>query len=282
MYSICRKNNQRLCNGRGKTMQLELDWKETWLHKINPSLKLIFMLGLFISLLLIHNPNFLINYTIGVLILFCFFTGHPPKRIILISIPFILIFVSTSTSMIFFGKGETTWFKWGLIHITEESFYRGIHLGFRALVFAMLGLTFSLTTRPVFLFYSLMQQLKLKPKYAYSFMAGIRLIPIMLEEFQTIRQAMMVRGAEQKNIFHKLKAYSIPLLSQSIRRAHRIAVAMEAKRFSDVTDRTYYYQIGFSKYDVMFIGYFFVMLILAYYMAVIFPYIPVTDVRFDG
>lgn len=98
----------------------------------------------------------------------------------------------------FFGKGETTWWEWGLIHITEESFYRGLHLGFRALIFALLGLMFSLTTRPVFLFYSLMQQLKLKPKYAYSFMAGIRLIPIMIEEFQTIRQAMIVRGVEQR------------------------------------------------------------------------------------
>lgn len=177
---------------------MDFDIKETWLHKINPSLKLLFLIVLFISVLFIHNINFLINYTVSAFLLFAFFTGHPMKRILLLLIPFVLIFVSTATSMIFFGKGETTWWEWGLIHITEESFYRGLHLGFRALIFALLGLMFSLTTRPVFLFYSLMQQLKLKPKYAYSFMAGIRLIPIMIEEFQTIRQAMIVRGVEQR------------------------------------------------------------------------------------
>lgn len=264
-------------------MEWEFTMKETWLHKINPSVKLLFMLVLFISVLFIHNLNFLINYTIFAFLLFLFFTGHPLKRIMLFSLPFVLIFVSTSASMIFFGKGQTTWWQWGLIHITEESFYRGLHLGFRALIFALFGLTFSLTTRPVFLFYSLMQQLKLKPKYAYSFMAGIRLIPIMLEEFQTIRQAMIVRGVEQKmgpaNFFNQLKAYSIPLLSQSIRRAHRIAVAMEAKRFSNETKRTFYYEIGFSKYDVFFVGYFLLAIFLSYFASVVFPYVPITDVR---
>lgn len=171
--------------------------------------------------------------------------------------PFIIIFISTSTSMIFFGKGETTWFQWGLIHITKESFFRGLHIGFRALNFALLGIIFSVTTRPVYLFYSLMQQLKLPPKYAYSFLAGVRLIPIMIEEFQTIHHALKVRGATGargiRGLFEQIKRYAVPLLSQSIRRAQRIAVAMEAKRFSNDSNRTYYYEISFSKYDVLFV-----------------------------
>lgn len=262
-------------------MNMELDAKETWLHKINPTYKLFLMFVLFIGILFIHNINFLLNGMIGALFLFCFFTGHPPKRILLLSIPFLMIFISTSTSMIFFGKGNTTWVKWGLIHITEESFYRGIHLGFRALTFAALGLTFALTTRPVYLFYSLMQQVKLKPKYAYSFMAGLRLMPIMLEEIVTIHLAMKVRGVSEKKgitgFYLKLKSYSIPLLSQSIRRAHRIAVAMEAKRFSGNGKRTYFYQIGFSKNDLFFTAYFVILLILAYYLSSNFPYFPVSN-----
>lgn len=267
-------------------MQLEFTYKEKWLHKVNPSFKLLFMMVLFLSVLFIHNINIMINYAAVTLLLFLLFTGHPWKRVFLLSLPFLLIFVSTSTSMIFFGKGDTTWFKWGLVHISEESFFRGIHLGLRALVFATLGLTFALTTRPVFLLYSLMQQLKVKPKYAYSFLAGLRLMPIMIEEFQTIRYAMKVRGVENKKgvkgFYEKLKAYSIPLLSQSIRRAHRIAVAMEAKRFSVVKKRTFYYHIGFSKYDVLFAVYFVVMLSLVLYVSLQYPYILITDVRYDG
>ncbi len=266
-------------------MQLNFSYRETWLHAINPSIKLITMILLFMIVLLIHNVNYIINFTIVAFILFVGFTGHPMKRILLLTIPFFIIFISTASTMVLFGKGETTWVKWGLIHITEESFYRGIHIGFRALIFASLGLTFALTTRPVFLFYSLMQQLRLKPKYAYSFMAALRLIPIMMEEFETIRQAMKVRGVESQKgfiaFFRKFITYSIPLLSQSIRRAHRIAVAMEAKRFSEVKKRTYYYEIRFSRKDLVFIGYFVICLTLGYYLAIYFPYFSVSDIRFN-
>lgn len=238
-------------------MRLQLHYKETWLHRINPSLKLLVMLALFISVLFIHNLNLLINLTIVFFLSFFAFTGYSFKSLMLFLFPFIIIFISTSTSMIFFGKGETTWFQWGLIHITKESFFRGVHIGFRALNFALLGIIFSVTTRPVYLFYSLMQQLKLPPKYAYSFLAGVRLIPIMIEEFQTIHHALKVRGATRVRgiygLFEQMKRYAVPLLSQSIRRAQRIAVAMEAKRFSNDSNRTYYYEIGFSKYDVLFV-----------------------------
>ena len=171
---------------------------ETWLHKVNPSLKLLVLLILCVVALCIHDLNFLMNVTIGTFIIFLCCTGHPIKRLLLVLIPFCFIFISTSSTMILFGQGETIWFKWGLISITEESFIRGLLVGFRALLFAALGLTFSFTTRPINLFYSLMQQAKLKPKYAYSFMAALRLIPMMIEEFHTIRNAMRVRGIDRK------------------------------------------------------------------------------------
>ncbi|MDR7072384.1 energy-coupling factor transporter transmembrane component T family protein [Fictibacillus barbaricus] len=264
-------------------MQELLTQQESWLHKINPSFKLIILTLLFIFGILIHNVNFMISFTIVMSILFLFFTGHSYKRVFLFSLPFMIIFVSTSSSMIFFGEGKTLIFQWGLIHITEESLYRGIHLGFRALSFAMLGLTFALTTRPVYLFYSLMQQLHLKPKYAYSFMAAVRLLPIMIEEFQTIRYAQKVRGVNSSNglfgYFKMIKSLMIPLLSQSIRRAFRIAVAMEAKRFNNDSKRTYFYQIGFSKFDLLFLIYFVICIGLAYFAAIEYPLFPSTDVR---
>ncbi|MCT2534270.1 energy-coupling factor transporter transmembrane protein EcfT [Aquibacillus koreensis] len=267
-------------------MQIDFSFQETWFHKINPSLKFIFIVLLFIGLLFIHNINFLINFLFAPLLIYLFFTGHPWKRLCLIAIPFLIIFITSSTSMIFFGKGDITWFEWGLVHISEESFFRGLHLGLRGFVFAVLGVVFALTTRPVFLFYSLMQQLKLKPKYAYSFMASIRLLPIMVEELQTLRYALKVRGVQDykgmKGFYKKLKAYSIPLLAQSIRRAHRIAIAMEAKRFSIVQNRTYYYQIGFSKVDLFFVIYFLIFILLAYLLTLYMSYVNIEDVRYNG
>ncbi|MGP4041236.1 energy-coupling factor transporter transmembrane component T family protein [Gracilibacillus sp. D59] len=264
-------------------MSISINYQSTWLHRINPSFKLLILTALFIGMLFVHNPNFLLYMIIGALLLYLFGTGHTWKVIGLLAIPLLIIFLSSSTTMIFFGEGETTWFKLGLIHITEESFYRGIHLGLRSCVFGILSLIFALTTRPVYLFYSTMQQLRLKPKYAYSFMAAIRMLPIIVEEFQTLQQALKVRAVQYskgiKGWYEKIKLYAIPLLAQSIRRAHRIAVAMEAKKFSKDSQRTYYYQLKYTNKDILFSILLAAWLFLSYICSEQFIVFPIENVR---
>jgi len=263
-------------------MQLTFPHRETWLHRVNPTLKLVLFSLWFVAVIWIHNFNVMANAAMGSLILLLW-SGHPWRRLLLYSSPFLLVFISTSTGMMFFGKGETEWFRWGLVNITEESFYRGLHLGFRALSMAAAGLLFGLTTRPVNLFYSLMQQGRLPPQYAYSFLAAMRLMPILIEEFQTLRHALKVRGTKKQgwlgSFYRTLHRYAIPLLAQSIRRAHRIAVAMEAKRFVGNERRTYYYKIGFSYRDAIFTLCTAAIFVLAYVVGDLYPYVAMTDVR---
>ncbi|WP_166001415.1 energy-coupling factor transporter transmembrane component T [Bacillus sp. Cs-700] len=263
-------------------MQLTLQYEETWLHRLNPAFKLVFFLSLFLTLLFVHNPNVMSNLTFVPFILVLFATGHRRIVIALLLIPFLLLFFSSASSMMFFGQGSTTWWRWGIVHITEESFFRGLHIGFRALNFALLGLLFALTTRPVFLFYSLIQQLKVPPRFAYSFMAAVRILPVMVEEFQQLRAALLIRGVKKKKglrrVTQSIMLYAVPLLSQSIRRAHRIAVAMEAKQFNN-KERTYYYKQTFSKVDIYFVLYIIAGFCLSYWIGYTFPYFEITDVR---
>lgn len=263
-------------------MQLTYSFAETWVHRTNPSLKLTLGIALFFLVLFSGNINFLMYLTIGSAVLFYGYNGHPGRVVLWLSVPFLLLFLSSSTSMILFGKGETTWFHWGIVHITEEGFIRGVHVGFKSLNFAWVGLLMALTTRPIWLFYSLMQQCRLPAKFAYSFMAAIRLIPMMAEELQTLRYALKVRGVEQQRgvtaFVRRVKAYSIPLLAQSIRKAQRIAVAMEAKRFSQVQKRTYYYVIGFSRWDIVLLLVWAFIIVSAYLLGKHVPLIEINRV----
>src|SRR5690606_18177002 len=191
---------------------MEFSSKETWLHRINPSVKLIVLVFLCIVVLFTDHLPFLIHTAVVVFILFFCFSGHTAKRILLLNLPFLLTFVSTSSSMIFFGKGDTVLYHWGLVSISEESIYKGFLVAFRGIIFAGLGLTFPLPPRAVCLFYSLMQRLDLSSYYAYSFMAGLRLIPIIIEEFQTIHNELGLRGYERKHgrqpLLNKFTVYS--------------------------------------------------------------------------
>ncbi|NQD67692.1 energy-coupling factor transporter transmembrane protein EcfT [Bacillus haikouensis] len=265
-------------------MRVDIVSKQTWMHKVNPSFKLIILVLLFIVVLTIHQLNLLVYLTAISLLLFWLYSGHNVKVKSLLLLPFFLVFASTAVSMILFGKGDVIWVKWGLIQISEESFYRGIHVGFRAFIFGVLGLLFTLSTRPVLLFYSLMQQLKLKPQFAYSFLAGFRMLPIIAEEFVTIRFALKVREKKTekgiRGLIFTFRNYALPLLAQSIRRAHRVAVAMEAKGFSGNVKRTYFYRIGFSKYDGVFLAVMIAMVMFSYIASEAFPFFPVDDVRY--
>lgn len=52
--------------------------------------------------------------------------------------------------------------------------------------------------------------------------------------------AHKVRGYKQKNRWKAFKRYSLPLFSLGIRKAERIAIAMEVRGFTGGRDRTYY------------------------------------------
>jgi energy-coupling factor transport system permease protein len=179
--------------------------------------------------------------------------------------------------MMMFGKGVNIWWSWGLIKISEESFYYGLFLGLKTLCFGLLGLVFMLTSKPTLLFYAFMQQFKMPPKYAYSFIASIRLLPMVVDEFHTRSNALRVRGVHftkgLKGLFERLKMYTVPLLAQSIRRAQRVAVAMEAKRFQihSAAKRTYYYTTTYTKLDVFFTVVMLVLFAATYLLSVSVP-----------
>lgn len=266
-------------------MELLTPTRSTVLQHANPAVKLVVLIMLFIVTVQTRSIDFAIYQAIIYTVLLFMLGGFPVRKTLLFVLPFGLLFVSSSITMILFGKGNTLWWQWGVLRITEESFYRGLHLGFRSIAFAAEGLLFVSTTPSVKLFYALMQSFRLPPRYAYSFMASIRLLPMVWEEFLIRRQALQVRGAQMegrglKGLAEHIRMYAVPLLSQSIRRAHRVAVAMEAKQFNGNGPRTYYYPSKLSWKD----GAAVLLLVLApcaaYLAAVWVPWFGLPDVRY--
>lgn len=256
----------------------------SWVSRANPVVKLIVILILFFITIFTHSLDFAIYQAILYISLLFMFSGYAPWKILIIMIPFVITFVSSSSSMIVFGKGEQIWWEWGVVKISEESFHRGLHLGFKSVSFAAQGVLFVLTTSSVSLFYAFMQKLKFPPKLAYSFMASIRLLPIVWEEIGVRRQALKVRGVKQRGrvgMFRLMQLYAVPLLAQSIRRAHRTAIAMESKHFNHRSQsRTYYYHSSYTIYDVVFVLICTIGLGAAYVATTAYPLFQIVDVRY--
>ncbi|WP_438318147.1 energy-coupling factor transporter transmembrane component T family protein [Sporosarcina sp. FA9] len=238
-------------------LELFTPLKETWLYRVNPAVKFALFFILFLIVFFNQSFSFALNQAVFFGLLLYSFSGYSWKKLLLFSIPIALSFFSSTITMVLFGRGDTIWWSWGFIKISEESFFFGLLLGFKTMCFGFLSLAFLLTSRPILLFYALMQQFKMPPKYAYSFIASIRLMPVIVDELQTRSNALKVRGVlfskGIKGVFERLKMFTVPLFAQSIRRAQRVAVAMEAKRFQMSARRTYFYPTKYSKLDAVFI-----------------------------
>lgn len=250
--------------------------RETWLYTLNPAWKFVIFMASLMVVLFTQQVDYAFYQMIANLLLLFMFNGYSCKKIVLLTAPFILIFVSSASTLILFGRGEVIWWQWGLIKISSESFYHGLLVGFKTLSFGALGLLFALTTKPILFFYALMQQFKFPAKYAYSFIASIRILPMVIEDFQHRSYALKIRGMRYKKgirgWYQRLQAYAVPLLAQSIRRAQRVAVAMEAKRFHMEATRTYFYPTSLSRYDILFT---FIMLAIIAIIYVISDQIPI-------
>ncbi|WP_145471303.1 energy-coupling factor transporter transmembrane component T family protein [Staphylococcus pettenkoferi] len=259
-------------------------WKvrNTFVHDVNVITKIVMAILLFVFVIFIHQFDIMIYTTILMFLFLVVFNGVQFKVVGIFTFFAILFAIISSLSMILYGEGTHTLFKLGFIHITRESFIRGIHLSLRLLTVSSMGILISLTSEIVMIFYSMMQHLKVKPKFAYAFMAAIRMVPIMITSFIQLRHSLKMRyqviDAQHYRGLKRLKHLFIPLLSQNIRRAHQLSVAMEKKGFQD-GPRTYYYKAPFSYKDIVFIVVTLALLAISCYLAHVLPLTGIPDVR---
>lgn len=249
--------------------------KRNWLHDVHAGAKFFVIFVLLVIALVNWNPTFALYQAVVYTTLLFFVTGLATYKIGLLSLPAIISAFSTFVTMTLFGRGETVYWQWLIFKVSEESVRQGILLALKTLAFSALSLFLLVTTNPMLLAYSLMQQFKLPSKYAYSFIASIRLLPIIVEEFQARRNALMIRGIQfskgWRGVGERLEQYTVPLFAQSIRRAQRIAVAMESKQYHMGKSRTYYYETTYTKRDALFILIMSVLVMSLYVLARLFP-----------
>lgn len=118
----------------------------------------------------------------------------------------------------------------------------GLALGLRLLGIALSGVLALATTDATDLADSLQQQARLSPRLAVGALAAVRMLPILAVEWQLLGMARRARGvsagwsplAAARLAFGKLLA----LLVGSVRRATRLAMAMDARGFATEGCRT--------------------------------------------
>ncbi len=232
-----------------------------YLQRRNPTIKLAAVIAAALPLTFVFDP-----VTPLVLFLTTLAAGRLLGRLSLRAqlrplAVFVLAGIAILLANVFFNKDNATSevvFSMGPVDVTRAALWAASSLWFRLLCFALLSLVFVRTTEPQDLLLSLVHQLHLSARVAYGVMVGYRMLPAFQADYSTIRAAQRLRGVrEGRALFHpisRLRRYAIPLLAGAVRRAGRIAIAMDARAFGASPQRTYRKRMVVTAADWVFLA----------------------------
>lgn len=237
------------------------------MHEMNPSVKFVLVTICMFTLAFFFDPWTPFFVWLGVLLIQVLFSRIEWKKWLLFMIPFFIMAFGYFWTTIVFAEdrsGAVVWTLWNY-PVTEVQLNHALSLSFRVLAFSGLSLLFALTTKPVSFILSLMQQMKLSPKIAYSILVGYQFLPVLKDEFIQIQQAHRLRGASQeKHVIQRLlhmRKILLPMLAGAVRKSERAAFAMEARGFTGEKRKHFYYVVGVGKVDGI-MGLLFVVLLV--------------------
>ncbi len=229
---------------------------------LNPTMKAITVITSVFILAIVFDPLTPSIFLLFIIAITLTLGMVPVKKWFLYFSPVLFVALSYMWVTVLFPRelevaSSSVLWEWGWVHITDEALMTGIALGLRVLCFAALSIMFILTTDPTLFVFSLMQQCKLPPKLAYGILAGYRFLPLLKDELAIIQKAHRVRGIGRARKLGdrvwQFRRYAIPLLASAIRKAERVAIAMESKGFTGSRDRTTYRILQVTWKDWLFL-----------------------------
>ena len=130
----------------------------------------------------------------------------------------------------------------GPVEVGAVTLANGLGLALRLIAIFVAGILATATSDPTEMADALIQQAHVSPRFAIGVLAALRLVPVLAREWRIIGLARRARGVEAGRsplaAVRLLGGRVMALLVAAIRRASRMAVAMEARGFGALDCRT--------------------------------------------
>ncbi len=241
----------------------------SFVHRVDPRLKILFLIAYIVAIFLANN-----FYALGacalVLVLTIAFSHVPVRKVFraVRGILFLVVFTA-AINVLFNASEEVYWagpavyWKWKIFSVTQAGIVFSAFLVIRLVLLVTFSSMLTYTTTPVALtdgLESLLTPLKWIrfPVHALALIMSLalRMIPILMDETERIRDAQKARGAamDEGNLIKRVKAMIpvlIPLLLSAFRRADELGEAMESRCYMGGKKRTKYKKLRFTWRDLI-------------------------------
>lgn len=202
----------------------------TVLHRLHPVTKVLGFVGLVVAAFVVDRPALLLALGIPAAALLVLAGGLPHLR--RFGLALVLVFTVTVIVWTFFYGAGTR----------EQGFRYGMSMGIRLATFLVTGFLFLTTTRMEEVAYGL-RRLGVPYLVGFTLTLAFRLVPVFFESAITIVQAQRCRGLDLRRggFVTRLRRFApviVPVFIGALRRADRMAMALELRGFNSGRPRT--------------------------------------------
>lgn len=235
---------------------------QTFIHQLDPRLKLIYSFLLMIIIFFANNVSSY-SFLTGIILLIMILARLKLSFLFNGLKPILILLIFTMLMHLFLTKGGGTVFHYGIIDIERNGIIQGVFISLRLILIIFLTTMMTLTTSPISLtdaleaiFYPL-KKLKI-PVHELALMMSIslRFIPTLMDETTKVMRAQMARGSDMTSgpVIKRLKAVVpllIPLFVSAFKRAEDLAVAMEVRGYQGDKGRTKYRKLDWDMQETL-------------------------------
>ena len=206
----------------------------TALHRLHPVTKLVGLVAFVVAAFVVDRPLALLPLSAAILILLAAARGL--GNLWRLRLMFVVVFIATVVLWtIFYG---------GAMRPTEAGFWYGLSTAIRLDTFLAAGLLFLTVTRVEEVAYAL-GRLGVPYTAGFTLTLAFRLVPIFFDAALSVVQAQRCRGLEfaRGGLLARLRRFVpviVPVLLGALRRADRMAMALELRGFNSGRPRTTY------------------------------------------
>ncbi len=232
-------------------------------HRLDPRGKILFAVFLMVISIFTTSALFYLAIVAGIVLLLLL-SKIPISVILKNARPFVILVAFTAAyHLIFSARDTNTVFDIFGFRLTEGGLYMAASFSLRLLVFVGVAFFVTLTTLPADMAEALVGWLRPFRKVGVPaadigliVFIAMRFIPVLAEEFDTIRKAQIVRGVDFSGGLlkktRKMVFLMIPVFQAAVRRADDLAIAIESRGYISGADRSRFHRFRWRMPDFSF------------------------------
>ncbi|HLY36687.1 MAG TPA: energy-coupling factor transporter transmembrane component T [Candidatus Binatia bacterium] len=215
------------------------------LHRLHPVTKVGGLVAFVIAAFVVDRPLVLLPLSVAVFALLL--PAGAMANVRRLRVMFVLVFVFTLVTWTFFYRGHFA--------ATGAGFAYGLSTAIRLDTFLAAGLLFLTTTRVEEVAYAL-GRLGVPYTVGFTLTLAFRLVPVFFDAALAVVQAQRCRGLElhRGGLVQRLRRFVpiiVPVLIGALRRADRMAMALELRGFNSGRPRTTYLRARAGRADAV-------------------------------